>query len=646
MRFADYPFLRYLPFILFGVYLGEFDWLPPSSTLLFLCAALWAAYVWQIFRSPLVRRTGFSGIAYAMLISYGVLLVVIHQENRPKIDFELLKEANLFLAKAVDYDLEKPNSFENLGELISAYDGEQWKEATGKVLVYHQGARPLIPGQLFLFSSTPETIAPPQNPYEFDYRRYLNSRGIYLRTFIGKKLTYVESPPEYSLGLKLKQFRRQIAGMLQEKIPDVDSQEIALALLLGEKKSLDPRIKDAYSQAGVMHVLAVSGLHVGIIYALLVFIIRPLKLSKKLKTVYFLGVIAIIWFYAILTGLSPSVVRASTMFTLLTLGLMRERKPSIFNILAFSAILMISFNPAVIYEVGFQLSYLAVGGIVLLQPIILRLWLPSTKVMYWAWELISVSVAAQLATLPLTIYYFHVFPTYFILGNLFILPLVLVVMQVGVPLMFLGWIPYLGEALGWIVSKLLNLQNWIALFIQEVPGSKIDRLVVDWKEMLILWAAIFIVVLWEFGSKRKLIWLSCLLITCWFSIQLYKRIFIPPKQLYVYSSRKGMLVDFVVDQNLYSWNHRMSGNEISYGVDPNRLRQGLPLVPEVLVAKKLGGDRLGFPMNNWELNLKLKTLHFDQEPPVKIEKWEENSWRQLEIFDSLAFDEATYRILF
>ena len=167
------------------------------------------------------------------------------------------------------------------------------------------------------------------------------------------------------------------------------------------------------------------------------------------------------------------------MFSLLTIGQMRERGTSIYNILAFSAILMITVNPDVIFEVGLQLSYLAVLGIVMIQPLIL--WLPRHKAFEYIWKLTAVSLAAQLFTFPLS--YFHVFPTYILLGNLLILLLAFLIMQVGVPLMIFGWYPVLGEVLGWVLSW---LQNWIADAIRLIPGGKMDRLTMDFSGMLLV----------------------------------------------------------------------------------------------------------------------------------------------------------------
>src|SRR5690606_8261806 len=237
---------------------------------------------------------------------------------------------------------------------------------------------------------------------------------------------------------------------------------------------------------------AVRGLHVGVIYALFILILKPLRLKKEKARLYLLFVILVIWLYAFLTGLSPSVVRAATMFSLMTLGQMRERPPSIYNILAFSAMLLLTYNPDVIFEVGFQLSYLAVLGIVMIQPLILNLWLPRNKVLEYIWQLTSVSLAAQLVTFPLSTFYFHVFPTYFLLGNLLILPLAFIIMQVGVPLMIFGWIPGFGDVLGWVLSWLIWLQNWIAEFIRLIPGGKLDRLTMGFSGMILVWGMLLI----------------------------------------------------------------------------------------------------------------------------------------------------------
>ncbi len=644
MRFADFPFLRYLPFILLGIFWGQSRWSPDLLSLATLLLPVWLAY--SILVSTLAKRkTTFqpSPLAYLALIAFGALLIQ-HKQNQIELNSNLT-EADSYLAEVTMYDQQKPNSFENLLEVKSVLFGGTWNDAQAKVLVYHQSEKPLQPGQILLVRKMPETIAGAVNPHEFNYKEYLSRQGINFRQFLGKDFRVIDSIPKSGFDYFLVHLRHDIGEMLKSKIPDENSAQIALALLLGQKKELDPTIREAYTQAGVMHILAVSGLHVGIIYALFILILKPLKLKKEKARLYLLFVILVIWLYAFLTGLSPSVVRAATMFSLLTLGQMRERPPSIYNVLAFSAILMITINPDVIYEVGFQLSYLAVLGIVMIQPLILNLWLPRHKILEYIWQLTSVSLAAQLVTFPLSTFYFHVFPTYFLLGNLLILPLAFVIMQVGVPLMIFGWIPVLGDVLGWILSWLIWVQNWIADCIRLIPGGKLDRLTMDFSGMIFVWGILLILTFWEFGSKRKLTWLALSLVFLWVGVRLYSEMKIPSQELIVYQGKKSQLFDFSHFGKLYSWNQGFEEGEISYSVDPNRVRKHWSQIPKSLVSFQDDSGIIEFKGAEFIFHPKEKQLHF-LSSPKSIHYWSDGKWFDLPSTDSLAVDSLAYRILF
>lgn len=644
MRFADFPFLRYLPFLLIGVFLGQSDWSPDLLVLAIILSISWLCYLSLV--SNLGKYASFfqmSSIAYLSLIVFGVLLVQ-NKKRQTDVSTEIL-QAESYLAEVTAYDLQKPNSFENLLEVKSVLIEGEWNDTQGKVLVYHQSDKHLEPGQILLVNKKPEEIASPLNPHEFDYRQYLFRQGIQYRQFLGKDFQLVDSVPSTGLNYFLVHLRHRIGEMLQSKIPDENSAQIALALLLGQKKELDPTIREAYTQAGVMHILAVSGLHVGIIYALFILILKPLKLKKEKARLYLIAVILVIWLYAFLTGLSPSVVRAATMFSLLTLGQMRERRPSIYNILAFSAILMITTNPDVIYEVGFQLSYLAVLGIVMIQPLILNLWLPRHKILEYIWQLTSVSLAAQLVTFPLSLYYFHVFPTYFLLGNLLILPLAFLIMQVGVPLMIFGWIPVVGDVLGWVLSWLIWVQNWIAETIRLIPGGKLDRLTMDFSGMVLVWGMLLIIAGWEFGSKRKLTWLAMILMFLWAGFQLNAEFQIPSKELIVYQGKKSQLFDFSNSVKLYSWNQGLEPGEISYSVDPNRVQKQWSQIPISLVVFQHDSGQLEFVGTDFTFHPISKKLHFSSTPKA-VHLWYGGKWIDLPVTDSIAVDSLAYRILF
>jgi competence protein ComEC len=645
MRFADYPFLKYLPILIGGILFAMQIQLPAFQLVLILIALSWIIYGFILLKIKSPRQGNFlAGIGYGMIFLVGIFLVRWNDLNTTAHqDFENMDG---YLAEVMQYDVAKRNSFENLIQVKTILKDSIWHQVDQKILVYHQSSIPLLPGQVLWVAKSPESILPPKNPHEFDYKAFLARKGIQSRQFLSKNYVILDSSKSLKSEYALLHLRNSISNLLQDKIPDPQSEQIALALLLGQKQNLDPAIRDGYVQAGVMHILAVSGLHVGIVYAIFLILMKPLKLKKNWAKTYLIFVVLLIWLYAFLTGLSPSVVRAATMFTLLSLGQMRERKPSIFNILAFSAMLMIAINPDVIFEVGFQLSYLAVAGIVLIQPMILNWWLPPNRILEYIWQLTSVSLAAQLATFPLSIYYFHIFPTYFLLGNLFIIPLAFLIMQVGVPLMLLGWIPFLGDLLGWILSWLIWLQNFIIYWIQFIPGGKLDRLTIDYSGMMLIWVLLLVWASWAMVRRKKLIYFSLTLILGWSGIQIGQSIRKPSQELTIYRGKEGFMLDYQHYGKLYTWNQGIKPEDLGYLVDPNRIKNKWNRFPNSIIEVITEENRTQlFPAPVYLDPVESK-IYFASQKPKIIQVWDSGKWLDTSLTDSLRIADSAFRIVF
>jgi competence protein ComEC len=645
MRFADFPFLRYLPFLIAGVLLSHVELAIPFLILYFFIAVFWTGYLVLVARKVGSGQLIPAFIGYLMLFLLGYLFSEIQKERfKDAVDPNLAK-AQSYLARVEKHDLEKPNSFENLLEVIAVRDSLGWKKSKGKVLIYHNGKLPFVPGQVILVEKSPEKIPSPIFPNEFDYSGFLARKGIHFRQFIGEKFVLIDSSEVDHPKYWLSNFRKELVGVVQTKVPDPESRQIAAALLLGQKENLDREIKNAYDETGTMHILAVSGLHVGIIYAILLFPLKGLRLRSKQKKGYLFAVIVLIWTYAVLTGFSPSVVRAATMFSLFTAGQMRERKPSSFNILAFSAMIMIVINPDVIFEVGFQLSYVAVAGILLIQPLIARFWIPPNVVLEYFWQLTAVSIAAQLATFPLSVYYFHIFPSYFLVANLIIIPLSFLVMQFGIPFLVLSWVPILGDGLGWIVSELISWQNGITRAIQLFPGGNMERLTITFAGMLLVWGILIFWANWELGNRKKLVYSSICLFLIWSVDRLGGELSRPAQELMVYSAEKGTLLDFRIGHRNFSWNENFPTDRIGFSIDPNRIALKHPQVPVSAVAYKTDSV-LYFPIFDFSYNPTSQTIHWISAKPKSVREFSFSKFKELPNSDSLLIKSGAFQLVF
>jgi len=605
MTFADFPFLRYLFFFALGILLSSA--IPEAHPQLFLwtLAILWIFYAVLLSRSSFWSPFPISFLAYLLLMGLGAFVSL--QASQQTLKGEMpWGEGTGYLAEVQRYDLPKANSSENLLSVIGIKEGQSWRPQRALVLVYHQLNTPLVPGQVIWVPKNPESLAPPSFPNEFDYKGYLASKGIHFRQFLGKNLLVLPVPQAYQLKFTLEHLRHYFAQVIDRYVIRPESKQIALALLLGQKESLGKEVKQAYSATGTQHILAVSGLHVAIIYSIL---LLPLTYFKQeghaLRKIYLFLVMGLIWIYALMTGFSPSVVRAVVMFSLVTLGQMRKRKPSIWNILSFSALLLLVLDPDVRTDLGFQLSYLAVAGIVGLQPLILQLWSPPNRVLDYFWQMAAVTLAAQLITSPLTIHYFHTFPSYFLLANLLIVPLSYLILCAGVPFLLLAWVPFLGRVLGSIVDFLLLLQNEVTYRIQDLPAALWQGIHLSFAGMLAMWGLLWVWGNWELGNRKRLAGLGMGLCLLWAGANLWEEIQRSSQELYLFTKDGQSILDLKLGAHHLSWNQDFPTEQLSFSIQPNRLanqRNPIPLPLKAVVAKDSiwfpGIDLVFFPSQN------------------------------------------------
>ncbi len=645
MTFADFPFLRYLFFFALGILLSRA--IPEAEPQLFL----WILALLWVFDAVLLSRSSFwsplpiSFLAYLLLMGLGAFVSLQASQQTRKGEMPW-GEGTGYLAEVQRYDLPKANSSENLLSVIGIKEGQSWRPHRALVLVYHQLNTPLVPGQVIWVPKNPESLAPPSFPNEFDYKGYLASKGIHFRQFLGKNLLVLPVPQAYQLKFMLEHLRHYFAQVIDRYVIRPESKQIALALLLGQKESLGKEVKQAYSATGTQHILAVSGLHVAIIYSIL---LLPLTYFKQeghaLRKIYLLLVMGLIWIYALMTGFSPSVVRAVVMFSLVTLGQMRKRKPSIWNILSFSALLLLVLDPGVRTDLGFQLSYLAVAGIVGLQPLILQFWSPPNRVLDYFWQMATVTLAAQLITSPLTIHYFHTFPSYFLLANLLIVPLSYLILCAGVPFLLLAWVPFLGGVLGAIVDFLLLLQNEVTYRIQNLPAALWQGIHLSFAGMLAMWGLLWVWGNWELGNRKRLAGLGMGLCLLWAGANLWEEIQRPAQELYLFTKDGQSILDLKLGPHHLSWNQGFPTEQLSFSIQPNRLanqRNPIPLPLKAVVAKDSiwfpGIDLVFFPSRNlliWgTLSPKIQEQFGMTLDPNSFQK------------DSLFSSSAAYRVVF
>ncbi|QNM85646.1 ComEC/Rec2 family competence protein [Polaribacter pectinis] len=345
---------------------------------------------------------------------------------------------------------------------------------------------PLKVDDKLLLKPTFLAIKPASNPHQFNYKTYLEKQGIYQQVYIEKEQFLKLESKDFSLVGLSSSFRNYIQKSLEKHTFKKDELNVINALLLGQRQDISKDLIEDYQRAGAIHVLAVSGLHVGVILLLLTFILKPLEKLKYGRFLKTFCIVLLLWMFAFIAGLSASVVRAVTMFTFLAVGQTFQRK----NVITFSLITSMFFllivKPMFLFDVGFQLSYLAVFGIIWVQPKLADIWKPKFKITNFFWQLLTVSVAAQLGVLPLSIFYFQQFPGLFLLSNFVIIPCLMYVLIGGILVIFLSLINFLPDFIVTIYGTVISWMNTFVSWISKQEDFLFKEISISFF-MMIIW---------------------------------------------------------------------------------------------------------------------------------------------------------------
>ncbi|KJS06863.1 MAG: hypothetical protein VR77_03350 [Flavobacteriales bacterium BRH_c54] len=496
------PLVRILiPFIIgiiFAIYL------PASSDLpqyLFLGVVVSYIILFSIkkINTNYQFRWIFGVLIYGSFILAAYSLTSI-KTNQSHSSYQLNDSDNRFIiAEVIEPTEEKANSVKAVVEIIGLKTNEKWKNTNGKSIIYLQKdtlANRLKLGDIISFEPILKDVPAPKNPHEFSFKRYLSYHLIHQQAYLrSNNWKIIHKNNDISIFAYASNIRKMLISKLEEMGVKDKQLNVASALILGYKNEIDAQLKSAYSSAGAMHVLAVSGLHVGIIFLILNQIFQFFNKVKYGNYIKGVLIITLLWAYALLTGLSPSVMRAATMFSFIVAAKTTKSNANFFNTLAASALFLLIINPFLLMEVGFQLSYLAVIGIVVIQPWVYNLFYSKWWLLDKIWELTAVSIAAQIATFPLGLYYFHQFPNYFMLSNLVVIPLAILILYLGIITLIASPIPIIGSLLGKILNMIILGLNEAVIFIDKIPYSLTQNIKFNLLDNYLTYLAIILIIL-------------------------------------------------------------------------------------------------------------------------------------------------------
>lgn len=545
------PFVRLLvPFIL-GIFYTLY--LPVNFFVMGLATLILLSFIYYYH----VKKSAIYLFKWQLLIGISISILVFflacvrthfHNERNQPYHFSEIKDSKFLELVVDDGIVEKSKFYRCYAKVIATIDSSKQRYFTqGTVLLYlRKGQKFFKPqvGNHYIVNAEFKEIPSPANPEEFNYKQYLSYHNIYFQLFLDSSNCINRNVSTVSLYRYACGLRDQTLAIIQSNIKNEQSLGVAEALLMGYKDDLDPNITAAFMRTGTLHVLAVSGMHAGIIYLILAFLTQTLASKKWGK--YFQVIILLIgiWMYAFMTGLSSSVLRASVMFSFMTVGKLFKYHINVYNTIYASAFILLLYNPRFIVDVGFQLSYLAVLGIIFLQPFIQKWYKPRWWFDRYVWSLISVSLAAQLLTFPISIFYFHQFPNYFILSNLLIIPITSLILIGLIVLIALGSFPVIAGFIGLLLDHLIQFNNWLVISIDKMPYAYVNGLNLNLIPMLLLYAAILLTLIFVIHRLKWAAMGTLAVFLSFFSIRLC--------ETYTHSRQKLMVVHHIKGHDVYS----------------------------------------------------------------------------------------------
>ena len=623
-RWVPYPFLRFTPALIAGILLGIYV---SVDVTLIEAAFLFLVYVAVVMVIPakyqLRFSTGIGMVGLATLVAVGAGRV--NQYDVARRSDHLLhypSEYSHYVATVTSGAERRANSWRTTAQLerVLAQDSSETllPPLQANILLYQpltDSLRILRYGDRILIKGNPKRIDSPANPHAFDLQCHWAQQQIFHQQYLRASQWQLidHHPPNRvtELAIRLRQHGQRL---LTEAIADREARGIALALVLGVKDQLNDQVREAYGRAGAMHVLAVSGLHMGIVYGIIAFLLMPLRRIRWGRGIQAVLCIAALWLFALVSGGAVSVMRAATMFTCIIVAEATQRRANIFNTLALSAFLLLLINPYYILSVGFQLSYLAVLGIVYLQPRIYR-WV--TCPYQWLdtlWSLTAVSIAAQIATLPISLYYFHQFPTYFWLANLFVIPAASVILSLGLAIIGFGAVVSpLTSWLGTVLEKVISGVNTLIFSLEQLPVSHIDRLHINAFQVVGLYVGIIaLVMLFHYRKFRYLVY-GCSALVAVVILHVHRDWSQSQRSGITFYQMKGQSnVDFTRGKTNYHWGDW--NEQAAYQIDPHYLQAGLitTFLDTTSVGKRIPlMQREGIALAVWQG----KRFAFIQRPP-------------------------------
>ena len=614
INWHEIPFIRILIPFISGI-ISAIYFAPYIEITKFLLPFLFSFLMLFHFGKRFILRPFFGVTLFLFLFCFGSYITINNQEKLNRNHYSnYVAESNFIEGKIINEPI-NGNSIKCEIEINKiGIDKDSLFNCIGKTIIYFKKElinNELNYGDIIIAKIKLNKIPPLKNPYAFNYERYLNFKNINYQGFLQqgewKLINKNKGNPLFNYAIKSRQYFNAI---LNKYITSENENAVANALILGNKNELSAEIKNAYSGTGAIHVLAVSGLHVGIILIILNLFFGLIKSNNKsinlFKTILMLlG----IWGFALITGAAPSVIRAATMLSLVIVGKQLNRSPNIYNTIAAAAFIMLLWNPFQLMDVGFQLSFLALIGIIYFQPIVYKMWFIQNRGFDWAWKLASVAIAAQITTLPISLFYFHQFPVYFLLSGIIVIPAATIILWLGILLFVFSIFPSVATLIGLVLEKFLFLVNSLIYVIMQLPGSLIKGIWIGAGSVFLLYLIISIFIYANETKKtRWLIYAASLFLIYNISHSFQAFHTTSTSKIQVYHSNKNSIIDLFDGNHLTSISNKNADiADINFAAQNNRYAHRIKTHETTTFKKNLLGTKNVWYQDGF-VNFKGKTL--------------------------------------
>ncbi|WP_303317009.1 ComEC/Rec2 family competence protein [Flavivirga abyssicola] len=554
MQLLNFTIIKLTICLVIGIAIGYFFSIPLHFSL-YLTASFFAilSVFYFTVKKKIDQTNWFGLLSFLTMVSIGILTVNFHNEknfsdhyaNQISIENDTIKTITFRIRDVLKSD----NFYDKYVIDLIEIDGNK---VSGRSLINIQkdaSQTALKVDDIFISKIVFKSLNKPLNPHQFNYKNYLKNKYIYHQIFSSYPSLLQVSSKTHTLFGFANNIREHINSKLKSHHFKPDELAIINALLLGQRQTISKTVYSNYTNAGAIHILAVSGLHVGIILIILGLVLKPIESFKHGKLVKTILLVVLLWCFAFIAGLSASVTRAITMFSIIAIASNLKRPTNIYNTLAISIFILLLFKPMFLFDVGFQLSYLAVFAIVTVDPLIYKRWKPKYKILDFYWHTFTVTLSAQLGVIPISLYYFHQFPGLFFISNLVIIPFLGFILGLGILIILLAILGVLPEILANTYSQMISIMNDFIAWVSRQSFFLLKDIAFDLSYVIASYLVIisFIGLLkkWRYSNFKYLL----ITVIIFQSVAIYSKYNKPTNEFIVFHKNRHSLIGNTTGNN-------------------------------------------------------------------------------------------------